>query len=241
MAIKPHEMKRLLIFMGLISGLLTFLGCNNQKKNQIIVTDSSGNVQTINPNELLMTIPTIENTFPDFENKTDTNNLKILEDDWRQVEFITKDQKPLIDQEIDSITYIFDHEMHQGKDYSAFKKLHVRRLIKKPISISFEKIKNYLGDTENEIAGVTVNGNNGQVKNGFSLSAKGLNYYGVMDDKGNVVAFCFYGADTDKDLINSIDKVSKFLTTENLYLVDWIHRKIVDEKNIKDFFVPNNK
>jgi hypothetical protein len=83
-------MKQLLIFMGLLSGLLTFLGCNNPKQNKIIATDTSGTVQTINPNELLMTIPTIENTFPDFENKTDTNNLKILEDDWRQIEFISK-------------------------------------------------------------------------------------------------------------------------------------------------------
>lgn len=227
--------------MGLLSGMLTFLGCNNQKQNKIIATDTSGNVQTINPNELLMTIPTIENTFPDFENKTDTNNLKILEDDWRQIEFISKTQKTLIDQEIDSITYIFEHEIHQGKDYSAFKNLHVRRLIINPISTPFDKIKSYLGDTENEIAGITVNGNNGQVKNGFSLSSKGLNYYGLKDDKGTVTTFCFYGADTDKNLVKSIDKVSKFLATENLYLVDWIHRKIVDEKNIKDFFVLNDK
>ncbi len=84
-----------------------------------------------------------------------------------QIEFISKDQKASIDQEIDSITYIFEHEMHQGKDYSAFKNLHVRQLITKPISVTFEKMKSYLGDTKNEIAGITVNGNIGQVKNGF--------------------------------------------------------------------------
>ena len=226
--------------MGLISGLLSFFGCNNQKESKIIATDSSGNVQTINTKDILMTIPTIENTFPDFESKTDTNNLKILEDDWRQIEFISKDQKASIDQEIDSITYIFEHEMHQGKDYSAFKNLHVRRLITKPISLSFEKIKSYLGDTKNEIVGITVNGNSGQVKNGFSISSEGLNYYGVKDDNNNVFALCFYGADTEKDLVKSIGKVSKLLATEKLYLVDWIHRKVVDEKNIKDFFKLND-
>ena len=232
-------MKNFIVFMGLFTGLLTFFGCNNQKETKIIATDSTGNIQTINPNELLMTIPTIENTFPDFENKTDTNNLKILEDDWRQIEFVSKNQKALIDQEIDSITYIFEHEMHQGKDYSAFKNLHVRRLITKPVSLTFEKVKSYLGDTKNEIAGITVNGNNGQVTNGFSISSEGLNYYGVKDNSNNVSVLCFYGADTDKDLVKSIDKVSKLLATENLYLVDWIHRKVVDEKNIKDFFKLN--
>jgi hypothetical protein len=233
-------MKQLLIFMGLLSGLLSFFGCNNQNESKIIATDSSGNVQTINSNELLMTIPTIENTFPDFENKNDTNNLKILEDDWRQIEFISKDQKTSIDQEIDSITFIFEHEMHQGKDYSAFKNLHVRRLITNPISLSFEKVKNYLGDTKNEIAGITVNGNGGQVKNGFSISSEGLNYYGIKDDNNNVSVLCFYGADTDRDLAKSTDKISKLLATENLYLVDWIHTKLIDEKNIKDFFKLND-
>ncbi len=200
-------MKQLLIFMGLISGLLSLFGCNNQKESKVIATDFSGNVQTINPNDILMTIPTIENTFPDFENKTDSNNLNILEDDWRQIEFISKDQKTSIDQEIVSITYIFEHEMHQGKDYSAFKNLHVRRLITKPILLSFEKVKSYLGDTKNEIAGITVNGNGGQVKNGFSISSEGLSYYGINDDNNNVSVLCFYGADTDKDLVKSINKV----------------------------------
>ena len=233
-------MKQLLIFMGFISGLISFFGCNNPKESKIIATDSSGNVQTINPKDILMTIPTIENTFPDFKNKTDTINLEILEDDWRQIEFISKDQKTLIDQEIDSITYIFEHEMHQGKNYSAFKNLHVRRLITKPILLTFEKMRDYLGDTKNEIAGITVNGNSGQVRNGFSISSQGLNYYGIKDDNNNISVLCFYGADTDKDLANSIDKVSRLLSTENLYLVDWIHRKIVDEKNIKGFFKPND-
>lgn len=229
-------MKQLLLIIGFASGLLSFFGCNNNKESKIIATDSSGNVLTIDPNELLMTIPTIENTFPDFENKTDTNNLIILEDDWRQIEFVSKSQKTLIDQEIDSITYIFEHEMHQGKDYSAFKNLYVRRLITKPISLTFEKVKSYLGDPKNEISGITVNGNNGQVKNGFSIFSQGLNYYGIRDDNNNVSVLCFYGADSGDDLVKSIDKVSKLLATENLYLVDWIHRKIVDENNIKNFF-----
>jgi len=226
--------------MVLISGILSFLGCNNPTETKITATDSSGNVQTINPKDILMTIPTIENTFPDFENKTDTNNLSILEDDWRQIEFISKDQRALIDQEIDSITYIFEHEMHQGKDYSAFRNLYVRRRITKPISLTFEKIKSYLGDPKNKIAGLTVNLNNGQVKNGFSISSQGLYYYGVKDDEDNVSVLCFYGADTNNDFLKSFDKISRLLATENLYLVDWIHRKIVDEKNIKDFLKPND-
>jgi hypothetical protein len=230
-------MKHTLLFMGLISGLLTLLGCNNSKTTKIIATDSSGNVQTINPNDVLMTIPTIENTFPTFEDKTDTNNLKLVEDDWRQVEFISKDQKDLIDKELDSINYIFEHEMHQGKDYSAFKKLHVRRLITNPISISFDKLLEFLADNKKEVSGISITGNNGQVKNGFSLSSNGMNYYGLKDDRNNVSVFCLYGAQSNEALQKSIDRVSKFLATEKLYLVDWIHRKVIDETNVKSSFI----
>jgi hypothetical protein len=183
-----------------------------------------------------MTIPTIENTFPAFENKTDTNNLTLIEDDWRQVEFISKGQKDLIDKALDSINYIFDHEMHHGKDYSAFKKLHVRRLITNPISISFDRLLELLGDNKREIAGISITGNDGQVKDGFFLSSNGMNYYGLKDDKNNVSVFCLYGAQSDEALQKSIDKVSKFLAIEKLYLLDWIPRKVIDEKNIRSSF-----
>jgi hypothetical protein len=149
-------MKQLSIFIGLLSGLLILLCCNNSADGKIIATDSSGNIHIIDPKELLMTIPTIENTFPEFENKTITNNLDLLEDDWRQIEFISKDQKGLIDQEIDSIKYIFEHEMHQGKDYSAFKNLHVRRLITNPIAISFDKLLVYLNEAKQIESGIRL-------------------------------------------------------------------------------------
>ena len=57
----------------------------------------------------------------------------------------------------------------------------------------------------------------------------GMNYYGLKDNKNNVTVFCLYGADSDEALAKSVDRVSKFLGTENLFLVDWIHRKIVTD------------
>ncbi len=231
-------MKQLLIFTGLFSGLFTILGCSNFNDNKIIFTDSSGQIQKINPNEILMTIPTIENSFPEFIDKSDTNDLKILEDDWRQIEFISKNQKQLIDREIDSINYIYEHELHKGKDYFAYKKLHVRSLLANPVSISLDKVLKYLGDTNKKIAGISVNGNNGQVKNGFSISSKGINYYGITDNTNTVLALGWYGSDNNEALQGSVNMIAKFLLEEDLYLVDWINMKIIDEKNISLFFVP---
>lgn len=222
--------------MGLISGLLAILSCNNSRTTKVITADSSEAVQTINPNNVLMTIPTIENTFPTFEDATDSNNLKLIEDDWRQVEFVSKDQKALIDRELDSINYIFEHEMHQGKDYSAFKRLHVRLLITNPISISLDKLLKLLSDNNKVLSGISISGNVGQVKDGFSLSSDGMNYYGLKDDRNNVSVFCVYGAQSNEAWKKSIDRISKFLEKENLFLVDWVHRSVIDETNIKRFF-----
>ena len=53
-----------------------------------------------------------------------------------------------------------------------------------------------------------------------------------------VSVFCLYSIASDKALEQLIERVSTFLSTENLYLVDWIQRKTIDEKTVKDYFVP---
>ena len=135
-----------IIYIGILSGVLAFSSCSDQKKGKLITTTgSSGQDTTINVNDILFTVPTIENAFPDFENKTDSSSLQIPEDDWRQIEFISKDQKSSIDTEIDSINYIFKHKTHKDAGYVGFKEIRVRTLIKQPLSIPVDRILNYLG------------------------------------------------------------------------------------------------
>ena len=220
--------------MGILSGLLTFFGCSNPKKGHLITTTgSSGKDTTINVNDILATTPTIENTFPDFENKTDSTDLQILEDDWRQIEFISKDQKSSIQTEIDSINYIFEHKVHKGPGYLGFKDIYVRRLIEHPLSIPLNRILSYLGGGDTKQSGLAILNNSGRVKNGFSLVCNGVEYYGLKDNKNNVTTFCISGAESDKDLDNGIKKLSKFLKSENLFLVHWTHTIMFDETNIQ--------
>jgi len=87
--------------------------------------------------------------------------LPIPEDDWRQIEFISKDQKSSIDTEIDSINYIFEHKIHKGPHYVSFKEIRVRRLIKQPLSIPIGRILNYLGDGEIKQSGLNILNNSG--------------------------------------------------------------------------------
>jgi hypothetical protein len=222
-------MKKLTVIMGLISGLLGLLGCGSKAvKNS--TTDS---VQTLNLNDILFTTPTLENALPDFEDKTDTTNLQFHEDDWRQIEFVSKSQKELIDKEIAKIKDIFDNHLHKGDTYTAFKKVAVRDLINQPLTIDFSLVKTFLTDEKLVVRGLSLENNAGQVRNGFSFIARGIEYYGQFDDNGKVKWLGIYSVESNESLKSSIPSLTRLLTDLNLYLVDWRQMKVFDEQSIK--------
>lgn len=178
---------------------------------------------------------------PDFEDKTDTTNLQFHEDDWRQIEFLSKTQKSSIDKEIAKIKDIFDNHSHKSDTYIAFKEVAVRDLITQPLTIEFHKIKSYLSDKDILISGVSLQNNPGQVINGFSFSANGIDYYGQLDGNNKVKWLCIYSDESKESLKSSIERLSKLLKSENLYLVDWRQMKVFDETNIKNDFVTDDK
>lgn len=226
--------------MGLLSGLLTFFGCGDKAEKTNVQQDTS-NVKTINLNDILYTTPTLENALPEFEDKMDASNMQFHEDDWRQIEFLSKDLKSSIDKEITKIKDVYDNHSHKGDTYTAFKKVTVRDLITQPLSIDFSELQACLSDKKLTINGLSLHNNPGQVKNGFSFSANGIDYYGQLDDTKKVKWFCIYSVDSQESMKASIDKLSKLLATENLYLVDWRQMQVFDETNIKTDFVINEK
>ena len=227
-------MKKRTILVVFLIGLMEFFSCYNTKNKSGVKKDST-KTQSINSKDLLFTTPTLENALPDFENKMDTTNLQFNEDDWRQIEFIAKTQKVFIDQEMSKIKDIYDNYSQKIDTLTAFKKVAVRELIKQPLIVDFSKLKSYLMDGDNPIKGISLYNNPGQVRNGFSFTANGINYYGILDDK-NVKTFCIYSADSKQGLKASFTKLSKFLKDENLYIVDWRRMKVIDENNIEGEF-----
>ena len=224
-------MKNRTLFMGLLSGLLGIFGCGENKTSNKEIKNDTANIQTINPNDILFTTPTLNNALPDFKEKTDTCSF-FHEDEWRQIEFISKSQKASIDKEIAKIKYIIDNQSHKGESYVGYKNVAVRDLIIEPLSVDFTKLKSYLTDNSIKIQGLGLDNNPGQVKGGFFFNVNGVNYYGLVDN--NIVkTFCIYSADSEQDLKASTGNFAKFLATEKLYLVDWRAMHVFDETNIK--------
>jgi hypothetical protein len=224
-------MKHQTLFMGLLSGLLGLFGCGDSKTKNKTAQSDTAKVQTINPNDILFTTPTIENALPLFTEKTDTCAF-FHEDEWRQIEFVFKNQKTSIDKEIAKIKDVVDNQSHKGGRYVGYKNVAVRDLITEPLSIDFSKLKSYLTEKPIKMQGLGLDNNPGQVKGGFFFNVNGVNYYGVVDNDG-VKTFCIYSADSEQELKASTDDLAKLLATEKLYLVDWRAMHVFDETNIK--------
>jgi hypothetical protein len=228
-----------LIIMGILSGLIGVLGCGENKTKGKKPQVDKGKVESINPNDILFTTPTINNGLPSFITKTDSC-VSFHEDEWRQIEFISKSQKTYIDAEIAKIKDIYDNHSHKNDGYVAFKNIAARTLITKPLQIKFNELKSLLSDSPLKTYGLGLESNPGQVNGGFYFSVNGVNYYGIADN--NIVSvFGIYGADSEAELRVSSNTLAKLLEAEKLFLVDWRAMHVFDEINIKTDLVPRQE
>jgi hypothetical protein len=190
--------------------------------------------EKVDINNMLYILPTLENALPEFENKVDTNNLYFHEDDWRQVEFLPKDQKNMIEAEFEKIKDIYEnHTEKRDSAFLGFKKLSVRELITSPVLIDKTALKILSGN--NRFNGVALSNNQGQVKNGFSFASEGIDYYGQFDGNDKVKWFCIYNVDEDIKRTTT-KKLAAFLKKEKLYLIDWVQMRVFDETNVEKAF-----
>src|SRR6476661_6831797 len=96
--------------------------------------ESAENVQLINPKEIWFTAPTISNEFPQTISKTKETefDIFILEDDYRQNEFLNLSSLPQIEDEFIGIREIWTSHSKKSGGYTLFKNCHVRRVIGLP-------------------------------------------------------------------------------------------------------------
>jgi hypothetical protein len=133
--------------------------------------------------------------------------LKILEDDWRQVEFLPLSVLPLIQEEMSEIEKL-----------SESNEIHVRRKIgANHLSIPLDEFC--------ELAGIKEKGSlkfydqDGYVKNGFALRSENYTYYGTIQGD-TIKELClddFESADTE---------FYQVAARYNLVLVDWCNGQI---------------
>jgi hypothetical protein len=176
-------------------------------------------VQTIDPKELLFSLPTINDSIFEIETTTSGSLFSIHEDDWRQMEFISKKYDLEVAQEMKSVVEIYE----QHKIGIGFDQVHIRKIIEQPLhdeKINFEVfIQNFNVIKKYDGFGI---GNN-KAKDSFAFQIEeGTILYGQAPNSGGISFLCVAANENSKQSIEEI--AEKY----NLIFVDWCRAEIIN-------------
>jgi hypothetical protein len=178
-------------------------------------------IQQIDPSELLFSLPTISDDLAAVENADSLEDVAIFrEDDWRQFEFVDVQYATSIQEELSSISRIYD----EHRNGLGFREIHVRERIKAPLSketLTLDAVVEHFS-VSHEFAGVAFDSTAAKIVGGFALSTEsGWVLWGQADESGTLLTLNL--SPSDQALNEGInEKVDLFLEAHGLYVVDWV-------------------
>jgi hypothetical protein len=138
-------------------------------------------VEKVDPRKLLFSLPSICDYIPGLGDEPVSGaDCLLAEDDWRQVELVSRSLASEADEEIEAIRRI--HE--EAKAEVGWREIHVRKHPEPPIveELTLADIARVFHD-EFVLAGVSYHGATTRIKDGYSLTTPdGLRLYGVVTD-----------------------------------------------------------
>jgi hypothetical protein len=170
-------------------------------------------IRMVNPSELLFSLPSLCDRIAGLgDNPLAGGELALAEDDWRQVELVSRSFAAEADAEIASIRTVHDQE-NTG---SGWRRIHVRKRPDPPIISTLT-----LGDVDRAFGGVrfrgvTYNGASTLIASGFSFEAGGLQAYGLQEG-GKVTVFGIAHAGEEAP----VEAVAQIAREFDLHLVNW--------------------
>lgn len=192
-----------------------------QKSGTLDVILSKPEITYVDPSKILFSLPTINDELPALENPHSMENvLVVLEDDWRQCEFIASRYSGDINQECQSVINIYDTQRVE----SGFKTLHIRKIINHPLAetgITLAALENAF-PIEHRYQAVAFNNNASTIINSFALKTpSGWILWGQSDNNGNISTLCLRHTAT-ADISAIAGQIDGFVAENNLYLIDWV-------------------
>lgn len=191
-----------------------------RKTGRLNLYMAKNEITQINPNELLYSLPTINNDIAGVEHASSLENIAVLrEDDWRQFEFLDQRNESIVNQEFIAIENIYKNY----REGVGFKQLHLRQKIEAPLQdvkltlnmleASFDIVHVYEGVAFNNAAATIVGGFAMQTKDGWLL-------WGQVNESGQVSALNI-SQTKDSSIDQIADKVDTFTEKYGLYLINW--------------------
>jgi hypothetical protein len=135
-------------------------------------------IERVDPRTILFSLPSICDSLPPLEQEPLTeDDLRLLEDDWRQLELVDRRHAAEADTEIEAIRRIHA----EARAEPGWSSLHVRRGLEAPIPGTFAvaEVLRRLG-LEGAAGSVGYHGADGRIASGFAIEAPGgLVLYGL--------------------------------------------------------------
>jgi len=192
-----------------------------RETGKVTVVLAKQEIFNIEPTNVLFSLPTISNDMAMVEAVSSLEDVLILlEDDWRQFEFLSISLNDLVHQEIQDILAIY----HTQCEESGFKQLHVRKRIPEPLSgvtLPLESLAQAF-DIKKRFSGVAFNNSAATIVNGFAWqTGSGWIFWGQTDAQGNLVVLCLLPPhDADAEIMAK--KIDDFALLNDLLLIDWV-------------------
>ena len=180
-------------------------------------------VKHVDPKTILFSLPTISNEMASVEegsSKLNRKTLELLEDDWRQIEFVSATLDAVVERNLDAIREIY---ANQRVESGAFKSLHVREGLSQPLQdnqFSKTDLAQCIGPSAVGLDGISFSSIAGLVSGGFAFSISDVLYvYGTeADGRVNVLGLYRKQGAITEEMTPTLSDMAK---NKNLRLVDW--------------------
>jgi hypothetical protein len=188
-------------------------------------------IVTVSPRDILYSLPTVCDRLPPFgPSPTPIETLELHEDDWRQVEFVSRDRRSALEEELAAIERVY--ESHSQRDAQGrvfgFREIHVRRIEPLTQPVPWSALRALLPAPDIEYGAVSFRDHAGAVAGSFALGYGPLSWYGLNDDGAVPVLALRYSGRP------SMATVADVLRAFDLLLVDWCRRAAVDADHLAD-------
>lgn len=220
--------------------IVAIVGCGRQNDsvNSKTVPTPSGEIVTVDPNDILFTTPTLNDAIPaTAQGSTVASDcIQFHEDDWRQFEFIAATLKREVDAELADIGVIWDeNSVPLGESGTAFREVHVRKRIPNALNLSMP-LAAFEALVGQKTHPMTFFGYDEVLRDVHAVKIDNLVVYALIQDD-TVTTIGLDAVDKFTLPPESLDRLSKFVHDHNVMLVHWWSRTLFDShKDVMAYF-----
>jgi hypothetical protein len=193
-------------------------------------------LQSVPADKILYSLPTICETLPAVSpTPVTTGSLELHEDDWRQVELVSRRLTATVDTELAAIRRVYEDDSQRDADgrIVAFRKIHTRSIIPLADPLSWPRLQGLLPAPPHEYAGVRFRRSAVVVVGSFALGFGPLTCYGITDQSRVTVLGLNLTTDSGSIPVAPVEAV---LRAFDLVIVDWCRCTVIEPGRLADYF-----